>query len=275
MTEDFNYITSRGLPGGPNQEITYVTGVVSVEGYRYDSPDKNNSVNLIESGDISMSENDGTPLRKGPLLGMDNLGNKEIMMPGTNYSFPGDQVLEIPMAQRGFFTRRKPKIKEQTPEEEYYNPELEKNITTGDWRQDFLYNNQWLMNTPILGDYIKDKARKIAEMSAGERRDAHDLKILENPDSMYNLNKDEVPNYTGWSSIRDNEENKDKVSLMDQYFSEEALLPVSSYKPKSDYLEFLPSYSIKAASSDGYIVGDQGYKNRRDCLLYTSDAADE
>ncbi len=106
MTKDFNYITSRGLPGGPNQEITYVTGVVSVEGYRYDSPDKNNSVNLIESGNISMSENDGTPLRKGPLLGIDNLGNKEIMMPGTNYSFPGDQVLEIPMAQDGDETER-------------------------------------------------------------------------------------------------------------------------------------------------------------------------
>ena len=101
MTKDFNYITSRGLPGGPNQEITYVTGVVSVEGYRYDSPDKNNSVNLIESGNISMSENDGSPLKKGPLLGIDNLGNKEIMMPGTNYSFPGDQVLEMPMAQKG------------------------------------------------------------------------------------------------------------------------------------------------------------------------------
>jgi hypothetical protein len=101
MTENFNYITSRGLPGGPNQEITYVTGVASVEGYRYDSPDKNNSVNLIESGNISMSENDGSPLKKGPLLGIDNLGNKQIMTPGTNYSFPGDKVLEIPMAQKG------------------------------------------------------------------------------------------------------------------------------------------------------------------------------
>ena len=101
MTKDFNYITSRGLPGGPNQEITYVTGVFSVEGYRYDSPDKNNSVNLIESGNISMSENDGSPLKKGPLLGIDNLGNKEVMIPGTNYSFPGDQVLEIPMAKSG------------------------------------------------------------------------------------------------------------------------------------------------------------------------------
>lgn len=101
MREDFNYITSRGLPGGPNQEITYVTGVFSVEGYRYDSPDKNNSVNLIESGNISMSENDGSPLKKGPLLGIDNLGNKQIMMPGMNYQFPGNSVLEVPMAQDG------------------------------------------------------------------------------------------------------------------------------------------------------------------------------
>ncbi len=118
MTKDFNYITSRGLPGGPNQEITYVTGVVSVEGYRYDSPDKNNSVNLIESGNISMSENDGTPLRKGPLLGIDNLGNKEIMIPGTNYSFPGDQVLEIPMAQDG----------DETSSKRSLPPSLEKQI---------------------------------------------------------------------------------------------------------------------------------------------------
>ena len=105
MTKDFNYITSRGLPGGPNQEITYVTGVFSVEGYRYDSPDKNNSVNLIESGNISMSENDGSPLKKGPLHGIDNLGNKQIMMPGMNYQFPGDQVFEMPMAQIGVETK--------------------------------------------------------------------------------------------------------------------------------------------------------------------------
>lgn len=101
MNKDFNYITSRGLPGGPNQEITYVTGVFSVEGYRYDSPDKNNSVNLIESGNISMSENDGSPLKKGPLLGIDNLGNKQIMMPGMNYQFPGDIVFETPLAKYG------------------------------------------------------------------------------------------------------------------------------------------------------------------------------
>lgn len=166
---------------------------------------------------------------------------------------------DLPKAQRGFFTTRTPKSEERTPQEKYYNPEVEENITTGDWRQDLLYNNQWLMNTPILGDYIKDKARKIAEMNAGERRDAYDLKILEDPDSNYNQRKDKEPRYTGWSSSLDNAENKNQVSLMDQYFSEEALFPVSPYKPKSDYLEFLPSYSIKKR------VDSPGrYQDRRD-----------
>jgi len=257
MEKYFENIESKGLPGGPNEVFTYVTGMFSIQGYKSDSPDVDNPFNIINSSNITMEGVDKD------LIGIDNLGNVEYMTSPNNYQFPGDQVFEIPMAQRGFFTRRKPKIKEQTAEEEYYNPELEKNITTGDWRQDFLYNNQWLMNTPILGDYIKDEARKIAEMSAGERRDAYDLKILENPDSNYNQRKDKEPKYTGWSSTKDNAENKDKVSLMDQYFSEEALFPVSSYKPKSDYLEFLPSYSIKARV-DKDKGGDQGYKNRRD-----------
>ena len=77
MTEDFNYITSRGLPGGPNQEITYVTGVVSVEGYRYDSPDKNNPVNIIESSNITMEGVDF------PVRGYGNNGVVHDMTPGT------------------------------------------------------------------------------------------------------------------------------------------------------------------------------------------------
>ena len=95
MREDFNYITSRGLPGGPNQEITYVTGVFSVEGYRNDSPDKTNPVNFIPSGNISMKDVDF------PIMGTDNLGNSQMMMPENEYQFPGDIVMEVPMAQNG------------------------------------------------------------------------------------------------------------------------------------------------------------------------------
>ena len=33
---------------------------------------------------------------------MDNLGNSKVMMPGANYTFPGNSVFEIPMiAQKG------------------------------------------------------------------------------------------------------------------------------------------------------------------------------
>jgi hypothetical protein len=88
--------------------FTYVTGVFSTEGYRKDSPDVNNLFNVISSNSISMLENDGTPLKKGPIIGIDNLGNKKIMYPGGEYKFEGDEVLEIPMAQDAGEFRRLP-----------------------------------------------------------------------------------------------------------------------------------------------------------------------
>jgi hypothetical protein len=48
-----------------------------------------------------MRENNGEPLEKGPILGIDNLGNMTIMQPGLDYSFPGNYVYELPMAQDG------------------------------------------------------------------------------------------------------------------------------------------------------------------------------
>ena len=101
MEKKYNNKESRGLPGGPNEVFSYVTGVFSTDGYRSDSQDVNNPFNVIPSGNITMKERDGRPLRKGPLLGVDNLGNKKIMRPGQDYQFPGDEVTEIPMAQDG------------------------------------------------------------------------------------------------------------------------------------------------------------------------------
>ena len=96
MEKNYNNIKSRGLPGGPNEVFSYVTGVFSTDGYRSDSQDINNPFNVIPSGNITMKERDGRPLRKGPLLGVDNLGNRKIMHPGQDYQFPGDRVTEIP-----------------------------------------------------------------------------------------------------------------------------------------------------------------------------------
>lgn len=64
---------------------------LSTTGYKKNSPDKDRPYNLIPSGDITMNNVDF------PVLGIDNKGNKEIMQPGENYSFPGDKVLEFPL----------------------------------------------------------------------------------------------------------------------------------------------------------------------------------
>jgi hypothetical protein len=86
---------SIGLKGGPNEYITDISEFVSIEGYKRNSPDVNNPFNLIDSGSITMEGVDF------PVIGTDNLGNSQMMMPGNNYQFPGDQVFEIPMAKRG------------------------------------------------------------------------------------------------------------------------------------------------------------------------------
>ena len=36
-----------------------------------------------------------------PVMGTDNLGNQKLMMPGANYTFPGNEVFEVPLAQNG------------------------------------------------------------------------------------------------------------------------------------------------------------------------------
>ena len=56
-------------------------------------------VTIIPSSDITM---------KGvnyPVLGIDNLGNKKIMKPGNNYTFPGDVVLELPLKKQSLYNR--------------------------------------------------------------------------------------------------------------------------------------------------------------------------
>ena len=87
---------SIGLPGGPNEFLKDITQYISIEGYKRYSKDINNPVNIIESGSITMEDVDF------PVMGTDNLGNSQMMMPGNNYQFPGDRVFEVPMAQTGY-----------------------------------------------------------------------------------------------------------------------------------------------------------------------------
>lgn len=93
--KNFSKYSRRGLPGGPNEIIEYMTGAISTDGYKFDSEDVDNDFNIILSGDITMEDVDF------PVFGMDNLGNSQIMMPGGEYHFPGDMVFELPMARNG------------------------------------------------------------------------------------------------------------------------------------------------------------------------------
>ena len=93
MTNKYEDIIRKGLPGGPNEEITYTSGF-STMGYKRFSPDVNNPFNIIPSGRITMEDVDF------PVTGIDNLGNESIMFPDEEYSFPGNMVLELPHRER-------------------------------------------------------------------------------------------------------------------------------------------------------------------------------
>ena len=70
-------------------------GKVSKTGYKRTSPDRNNDYNIIPSGRITMQDVDF------PVYGVDNFGNEQMMYPGGEYQFPGNQVFELPIAQVG------------------------------------------------------------------------------------------------------------------------------------------------------------------------------
>ena len=95
MKKSFYKKTRKGLPGGPNEQVSIIEGSISMQGYKSDSPDVNNDFNIIPTGNITMEDVDFS------VLGIDNLGNSKIMMPGADYIFPGNMVFEIPMAQVG------------------------------------------------------------------------------------------------------------------------------------------------------------------------------
>lgn len=64
---------------------------ITKTGYRSNSPDVGNPVNVIPSNIISMV---GVEF---PVIGIDNLNNYQIMYPGNEYKFDGDYVIEFPI----------------------------------------------------------------------------------------------------------------------------------------------------------------------------------
>ena len=68
---------------------------LSTKGYKRNSPDVNNPYNVIPSNQITMKGVDF------PVLGVDNFGNRQLMQPGSDYTFPGNYVKEFPMRNMG------------------------------------------------------------------------------------------------------------------------------------------------------------------------------
>ena len=71
-------------------------GNVTKTGYWPDSPDRNNDFNIIPSNEITMEGMDM------PLVGVSNTGDKKLMLPGKNYKFKGETVMETPL-DKGIF----------------------------------------------------------------------------------------------------------------------------------------------------------------------------
>ncbi len=73
----------------PNPKGETRVSLSSIEGYKADSPDKDNDVNVIRSSTITM---EGVP---HDVIGTDNLGNTKIMKKGSKiHTFPGNVVIE-------------------------------------------------------------------------------------------------------------------------------------------------------------------------------------
>lgn len=70
-------------------------GGYSTQGYKKNSPDRNNPFNIIPSSNITMQ---GV---NHPVLGIDATGFQQLMMPNKDYKFNSEYVLEIPIKQQG------------------------------------------------------------------------------------------------------------------------------------------------------------------------------
>ena len=53
MKKLFYKKTRKGLPGGPNEQVSIIEGSISMQGYKSDSPDVNNDFNIIPTGNWS------------------------------------------------------------------------------------------------------------------------------------------------------------------------------------------------------------------------------
>lgn len=101
---------------------------VSTQGYKKDSPDKNNPINIIPSNQITMEN------VEFPVIGVDNLGNQILMQPGQDYVFDGDYVTEFPIRQQGGTAGMDGMIKARLAIDSHFGNPTAKRMTNYDTR---------------------------------------------------------------------------------------------------------------------------------------------
>ena len=79
---------------GQSIETPFGYAIVSFTGYKKDSKDVNNALNLIPSNVITMK---GVEFK---VVGVDDLGDVIMMEPEKDYIFKGRYVIEIPVKHR-------------------------------------------------------------------------------------------------------------------------------------------------------------------------------
>ena len=99
MKKSYSKSSRKGLPGGPNEVFQKVKGIIVSERGQWDFPGMNTLV-PTQDGRITMR---GVPY---PVLGQDETGYTQMMYPEQEYQFPGQNVLELPMAQKGLQNKK-------------------------------------------------------------------------------------------------------------------------------------------------------------------------
>jgi hypothetical protein len=116
-----------------------------------------------------------------------------------------------------------------------------------------LAQNPSLVNYPIIGDFIKKQAYELGKLRSSPTRQSQDINFAlgfsptKQQQEIQNLKKinNDLADYTG---IEPNDlgEKGTELDLFRQYIYQDQNLTPSTYKPLSDYYEFLPSYSLKS-----------------------------
>jgi hypothetical protein len=104
-------------------------------------------ITKIPSGNITM---EGVPY---PILGVDNLGNQQLMYPGLDYTFPGQSVTEYPIMQDGGvpWQDKGSILTAQQQNEQAYNESVKQ--AQKEIRQDYINN------------YVKEGHKKIIDFA--------------------------------------------------------------------------------------------------------------